>query len=72
MEICKPPPKFYRGDDMKRVRLLLTAAFAALALTAAACSSPTGPDHTIGSGNHTIGSGNHTIGSGNHTIGSGN
>ena len=50
---------------MKRVRLLLTAVFATLAFTVAACSSPTGPDHTIGSGNHTIGSGNHTIGSGN-------
>ncbi|MGD2123646.1 MAG: hypothetical protein PVJ76_17980 [Gemmatimonadota bacterium] len=50
---------------MKRIRLLLTALVATLALSAAACTSPTGPDHTIGSGNHTIGSGNHTIGSGN-------
>ena len=50
---------------MKKVRLLLTAVIAALAFTVTACTSPTGPDHTIGSGNHTIGSGNHTIGSGN-------
>ena len=50
---------------MKKVRLFLTALVAALAFTATACTSPTGPDHTIGSGNHTIGSGNHTIGSGN-------
>ncbi len=50
---------------MKKVRLFLAAVIATLALSAAACSSPTGPDHTIGSGNHTIGSGNHTIGSGN-------
>ena len=64
---------------MKTVRLALTAIIVTLALTATACTSPTGPDdtigsviHTIGSGNHTIGSGNHTIGSGNHTIGSGN
>lgn len=57
---------------MKKVRLTLTAAIAALAFTVAACSSPTGPDHTLGSGNHTLGSGNHTLGSGNHTLGSGN
>ena len=50
---------------MKKARLLVTAVFAALAFAAAACTSPMGPDHTIGSGNHTIGSGNHTIGSGN-------
>lgn len=50
---------------MKRTRLFVTALIASLALAAAACTSPTGPDHTIGSGNHTIGSGNHTIGSGN-------
>jgi hypothetical protein len=50
---------------MKKVRLLLTVVIASLAMAATACTSPTGPDHTIGSGNHTIGSGNHTIGSGN-------
>ena len=50
---------------MKKVRLLLTAVIATLALTAASCTSPTGPDHTLGSGNHTLGSGNHTLGSGN-------
>ena len=50
---------------MKKVRLFLAAVIATLALSTAACTSPTGPDHTIGSGNHTIGSGNHTIGSGN-------
>jgi len=55
-----------QGDPMKKVRLLLTALFTTLALTAAACSSPTGlDDHTLGSGNHTLGSGNHTLGSGN-------
>jgi hypothetical protein len=43
---------------MKKVRLFLTAVVVTLALTATACTSPTGPDHTIGSGNHTIGSGN--------------
>jgi hypothetical protein len=47
---------------MKKVRLLLTAVIASLALAATACSSPMAPDndepHTIGSGNHTIGSGN--------------
>ena len=43
---------------MKRVRLFLTALIVTLALAATACTSPTGPDHTIGSGNHTIGSGN--------------
>jgi len=48
---------------MKKVRLLLTAVIASLALAATACSSPLAPDnddepHTIGSGNHTIGSGN--------------
>ena len=57
---------------MKKVRLFLTAVLATLALSAAACTSPTGPDHTLGSGNHTLGSGNHTLGSGNHTLGSGN
>jgi hypothetical protein len=57
---------------MKKVRLFLTAVIATLALAAAACTSPTGPDHTLGSGNHTLGSGNHTLGSGNHTLGSGN
>jgi len=57
---------------MKKVRVLLTALFTTLALGAAACSSPTGPDHTLGSDNHTLGSGNHTLGSGNHTLGSGN
>jgi hypothetical protein len=60
---------------MKKARLLVTAMFAALAFSAAACSSPTAPDdtdHVIGSGNHVIGSGNHVIGSGNHIIGSGN
>jgi hypothetical protein len=57
---------------MKKVRILLTAAFTVLAMGAAACSSPTGPDHTLGSDNHTLGSGNHTLGSGNHTLGSGN
>ena len=41
---------------MKKVRLLLAAIVATLALSTAACTSPTGPDHTIGSGNHTIGS----------------
>jgi len=50
---------------MKRVRLFLTAIVATLAFAAAACTSPTGPDHTLGSGNHTLGSGNHTLGSGN-------
>lgn len=43
---------------MKKVRLFVAALAAALALTATACTSPTGVDHTIGSGNHTIGSGN--------------
>lgn len=43
---------------MKKMRLLLTAVIAALALTTAACSSPTDPGHVIGSGNHVIGSGN--------------
>jgi len=57
---------------MKKTRFLATALFAAIALAAAACSSPTAPDHVIGSGNHVIGSGNHVIGSGNHVIGSGN
>ncbi len=50
---------------MKKVRLLLTAILTTLALSAAACSSPTDLDHHIGSGNHHIGSGNHHIGSGN-------
>jgi hypothetical protein len=50
---------------MRKVRLLVTAFVAALAFAAGACSSPTGPDHVIGSGNHVIGSGNHVIGSGN-------
>ena len=50
---------------MKKARRFLTALACALAFTAAACSSPTGPDHTIGTGNHTIGTGNHTIGTGN-------
>jgi hypothetical protein len=52
---------------MKKVRILLTAVLTSLALTAAACSSPTDVDvdHTLGSGNHTLGSGNHTLGSGN-------
>lgn len=50
---------------MKKVRLFVAALAAAFALAATACTSPTGVDHTIGSGNHTIGSGNHTIGSGN-------
>ena len=57
---------------MKKTRFLATAVFAAFAFAAAACSSPTAPDHVIGSGNHVIGSGNHVIGSGNHIIGSGN
>jgi hypothetical protein len=57
---------------MKKSGLLVTAVFAALAFAAAACTSPTSPDHVIGSGNHVIGSGNHVIGSGNHVIGSGN
>jgi hypothetical protein len=64
---------------MKKARLLVTTLFAALAFSAAACTSPTAPDntdqdgdHVIGSGNHVIGSGNHVIGSGNHIIGSGN
>jgi len=50
---------------MKKVRLLLTALIATLALSAAACTSPTGPDHTLGSDNHTLGSDNHTLGSDN-------
>ena len=57
---------------MKKTRFLATTLFAAIAFAAAACSSPTAPDHVIGSGNHVIGSGNHVIGSGNHVIGSGN
>jgi hypothetical protein len=57
---------------MKKTRLLVTAAVVAIAFAASACSSPTAPDHVIGSGNHVIGSGNHVIGSGNHVIGSGN
>ena len=50
---------------MKKVRLLLTAVIATLALAATACSSPTAPDHILGSGNHVLGSGNHVLGSGN-------
>jgi len=50
---------------MKKVRILLTAVIASLALTAAACTSPLGPDHTLGSDNHTLGSDNHTLGSDN-------
>ena len=43
---------------MKSLRLMIAATLTTLALTMAACSSPTGPDHTLGSGNHTLGSGN--------------
>jgi hypothetical protein len=50
---------------MKKTRLFLAALIATLAMSAAACTSPTGPNHVIGSGNHVIGSGNHVIGSGN-------
>jgi hypothetical protein len=50
---------------MKKVRLLLTAILTTLALSAAACTSPTAPDHTLGSDNHTLGSDNHTLGSDN-------
>jgi hypothetical protein len=50
---------------MKKARLLLTAMIAALAFSAAACSSPLSPDHTLGSNNHTLGSNNHTLGSNN-------
>lgn len=57
---------------MKKARLLLTALMATAALTLAACTSPTGPDHTLGSDNHTLGSDNHTLGSDNHNAGSGN
>jgi len=57
---------------MKKARLLLTALVATAALTLAACTSPTGPDHTLGSDNHTLGSDNHTLGSDNYTAGSGN
>lgn len=49
---------------MKKVRLLLTVVLTTLAL-ATACTSPTGPDHTLGSDNHTLGSDNHTLGSDN-------
>jgi len=54
-----------RGTNMKKVRLLLTAILTTLALSAAACTSPTAPDHTLGSDNHTLGSDNHTLGSDN-------
>lgn len=51
---------------MRKLRLFIAAFVAALALSSAACTSPTAPvDHTLGSGNHTLGSGNHTLGSGN-------
>jgi len=50
---------------MKKARLLLATVIAALAVSAAACSSPMGPDHTLGSNNHTLGSNNHTLGSNN-------
>ena len=49
---------------MKKIRLFVSAAMAVLAFSVASCTSPTAPDHTIGSGNvdepppHTIGSGN--------------
>ncbi len=49
---------------MKKTRLFLAALIATLAMSAAACTSPTGTDgdpnedHVIGSGNHVIGSGN--------------
>lgn len=54
-----------RGTDMNKVRLLLTALLTTLALSAVACTSPTAPDHTLGSDNHTLGSDNHTLGSDN-------
>jgi len=50
---------------MKKVRRLLAVLMATAALSAAACTSPTGPDHTLGSDNHTLGSDNHTLGSDN-------
>ncbi len=57
---------------MKKARLFVTALLTTLALSVAACSSPMGPDHTLGSDNHTLGSDNHTLGSDNHTLGSNN
>jgi hypothetical protein len=50
---------------MKKVRLLLTAIIATLALSAAACSSPLDVDHTLGGDNHTLGGDNHTQGGNN-------
>ena len=43
---------------MKKARMFVVALIATMAMAAAACTSPTGPDHTLGSGNHTLGSGN--------------
>jgi hypothetical protein len=57
---------------MKKIRLFLVGVLTTVALTATACASPTGPDHTLGSENHTLGSENHTLGSENHTLGSEN
>jgi hypothetical protein len=60
-------PNFWRKaeeNSMKKTRLFLAALIATLAMSAAACTSPTGTDgdpnedHVIGSGNHVIGSGN--------------
>jgi hypothetical protein len=64
---------------MKRIRFFAVTLLAALAVAASACTSPTGPDHTLGGNNHTLGSNNepgdgdgHTLGSNNHTLGGNN
>lgn len=54
-----------KGDHMKKIRLMVVGILTTLALSAAACASPTAPDHTLGSSNHTLGSSNHTLGSSN-------
>jgi hypothetical protein len=50
---------------MKKVRFLVAALLTATVLSAAACVSPTAPDHTLGGNNHTLGGNNHTLGGNN-------